>query len=47
MYRGLPSAPRGNLPNAVAIADQVLCLPIYPELAMDTVDAIARLIATP
>ncbi len=32
MYRGLPSAHRDNLPVAAAIAQQVLCLPIYPDL---------------
>jgi dTDP-4-amino-4,6-dideoxygalactose transaminase len=32
MYRGLPSAQRGNLPMAAAAADKVLCLPIYPDL---------------
>ncbi len=46
MYRELPSAPRSNLPNAANVADQVLCLPIYPDLATDTVDAIVNLIAT-
>lgn len=37
MYRGLPSAQRGNLPVAAAIADKVLCLPIYPALTDDEV----------
>jgi len=32
MYRGLPSAQRDNLPHASAIAQQVMCLPIYPNL---------------
>ena len=32
MYRGYPSARSDNLPNAKRIADQVLCLPIYPNL---------------
>jgi len=32
MYRGLPSAEQSNLPAAHKIADQVLCLPIYPAL---------------
>ena len=32
MYRGLPSAQRGNLPVAATAADRVLCLPIYPAL---------------
>lgn len=33
MYRGLPSAQRGNLPVAAGISERVLCLPIYPDLA--------------
>jgi dTDP-4-amino-4,6-dideoxygalactose transaminase len=33
MYRGLPSAHRENLPVATRVAQQVLCLPIYPALA--------------
>ena len=33
MYRDLPSAAPDNLPVANRAADQVLCLPIYPELA--------------
>ena len=32
MYRGLPSAQRSNLPIASAAAEQVLCLPIFPDL---------------
>ena len=32
MYRDLPSAAVANLPVATAMADQVLCLPIYPDL---------------
>ena len=32
MYRGLPSAAAANLPQAKRIAEQVLCLPIYPAL---------------
>ena len=32
MYRHLPSASTANLPVAHAMADQVLCLPIYPDL---------------
>ena len=32
MYRGMPSAKRGNLPAAAATAAKVLCLPIYPAL---------------
>lgn len=33
MYRGLLSAKPSNLPVAHKIADQVICLPIYPELS--------------
>ena len=33
MYRGLPSAAPANLPFAKAVSDQVLCLPIYPDLS--------------
>jgi len=35
MYRGLSSAVPENLPIAKRIADQVLCLPIYPDLTRD------------
>jgi dTDP-4-amino-4,6-dideoxygalactose transaminase len=35
MYRGLPSAAAANLPVATSIAEQVLCLPIYPDLQQD------------
>ena len=40
MYRGLPSAAHDNLPVARKIAQQVLCLPIYPGLSDDDVDRI-------
>lgn len=45
MYRGLPSAHRDNLPVAYAASQQVLCLPIYPDLALEAVDEICRFIA--
>jgi len=35
MYRGLPSARRDHLPVASKIAEQVICLPIYPNLSLD------------
>lgn len=44
MYRGLPSAQKGNLPTATEAAQQVLCLPIYPGLEMSVVDEVARTI---
>lgn len=45
MYRGLPSAAPSNLPIAKAIADRVLCLPIYPALEHDSVIRITSIIA--
>jgi dTDP-4-amino-4,6-dideoxygalactose transaminase len=45
-YRGLPSAKPAGLPVAEKIADQVICLPIYPELAEQDVLRIASLIAS-
>jgi dTDP-4-amino-4,6-dideoxygalactose transaminase len=45
MYRGLPSAHKENLPVATTAAQQVLCLPIYPDLEMTMVDEITRFIA--
>ena len=45
MYRGLPSANPERLPLAINAASQVLCLPIYPDLSLDTVETICRLIA--
>ena len=47
MYRGLPSAHRDNLPVASRIADQVLCLPMYPALRDADLDRIIRLVAKP
>lgn len=35
MYRGHTSASAANLPNATRIAQQILCLPIYPELTLE------------
>lgn len=45
MYRGLPSANRGNLPVATRVSEQVLCLPIWPGLALSDVDRIVDIIA--
>lgn len=47
MYRALPSADRAGLPVAAGAADQVLCLPIYPDLDAATVARIVRGIARP
>jgi dTDP-4-amino-4,6-dideoxygalactose transaminase len=44
MYRGLPSAAQNNLPVASKVAQQVLCLPIYPSLPDDQVDRVLELL---
>jgi dTDP-4-amino-4,6-dideoxygalactose transaminase len=45
MYRGLSSAKAENLMAARGAAEEVICLPIYPNLLDQQVDAIATLIA--
>jgi len=43
-YRGLPSAGQDNLPVATRLADEVICLPIYPGLEQEQVEMITRII---
>jgi len=45
MYRGHPSSHRDNLPTATAVAQKVLCLPIYPELESFQIDLITDMIS--
>jgi dTDP-4-amino-4,6-dideoxygalactose transaminase len=45
MYRGLPSAHRENLPVATTSAQQILCLPIYPDLDISVINEITDTIA--
>lgn len=45
MYRNMPSAARANLPVAAAMAEQVICLPMYPDLPLPQVERIADVIA--
>lgn len=45
MYRGLVSAAHANLPVARQTAEQVLCLPIYPDLTLEQVDRVVDLLA--
>jgi dTDP-4-amino-4,6-dideoxygalactose transaminase len=45
MYRGLPSSHADNLPVATAAAQQVLCLPIYPDLDLSVVAEIGKFVA--
>ncbi|MCU0906075.1 MAG: DegT/DnrJ/EryC1/StrS family aminotransferase [Rhodobacteraceae bacterium] len=44
MYRDLPSAMRERLPIAVRTADQVLCLPLYPDLDLSDQDRIIDIV---
>ena len=44
MYRGLTSAAPSNLPIARKTSEEVICLPIYPELSPDSQDKIINLI---
>lgn len=44
MYRDLPSASAGNLPVARKMAEQVLCLPIYPDLDQTAVERVIDLL---
>ena len=46
MYRGMPSAAHANLPVARKVAEQVICLPIYPGLSNEQVDSILDLIVS-
>ncbi len=43
-YRGLASAAKDNLPIANKVANEVLCLPIYPNLAFEDIERICNLI---
>jgi dTDP-4-amino-4,6-dideoxygalactose transaminase len=47
MYRGLPSAGRALLPVATRASQEILCLPIYPDLDMAIVARAIALIAHP
>lgn len=43
-YRGLPSSNPNNLLNASKITNQVICLPIYPDLENKTIEYICKII---
>ena len=43
-YKGLPSASTANLPIASQVAKEVICLPIYPELKLEDVEKICKII---
>jgi dTDP-4-amino-4,6-dideoxygalactose transaminase len=42
VYRGLESAQPGKLPVAESTTEEVLCLPIYPDLSIDEVEYITE-----
>jgi len=44
MYKNYDSASPNNLQNAIKIANQVICLPIYPELKETDIDLIVNCI---
>ena len=44
IYRNYPSATKENLPVANKTADQIICLPIYPDLSFENVDYITEII---
>jgi dTDP-4-amino-4,6-dideoxygalactose transaminase len=46
MYRGMPSAAPANLPVARKVAEQVICLPIYPGLSNEQIDSIIEIVAS-
>jgi dTDP-4-amino-4,6-dideoxygalactose transaminase len=45
MYRDLQSADQTNLARATQIADEVLCLPMYPDLDHEVISNIANIIS--
>lgn len=47
MYRELPSAAAAILPVANAVASEVLCLPMFPDLTAEEQESIATLIGEP
>lgn len=44
MYRGLESAQQGRMPVAEKVTEQVVCLPLYPELEFETIDQICKIL---
>ena len=42
-YRGLPSSKRTNLPVANSVSEKVLCLPLYSDIDINTLDLIIEL----
>ena len=47
MYRAIPSAAKSLLPHANIVSDEILCLPIYPELDFDNQNRIVGILRSP
>ncbi|MGD9638336.1 MAG: DegT/DnrJ/EryC1/StrS family aminotransferase [Alphaproteobacteria bacterium] len=43
-YKNLPSAAKGKMPVAEKIAEEVLCLPLHPNLTLEDCDKITKII---
>jgi dTDP-4-amino-4,6-dideoxygalactose transaminase len=43
-YKGLDSAQPGKMPIAEKITEQVICLPIYPDLCSNNIEEVCRII---
>ncbi len=44
-YKGLPSSKADNIPVATQVAKEIICLPIYPDLAADDITRICEIIS--
>jgi len=44
MYTEMPSARRDNLPTATVAAARILCLPIYPNLSLQEIERVVKVI---
>lgn len=45
MYKSLPGAEPTNLTTAIQVAEEVLCLPIFPDLGLEHVENVVEIIA--
>ena len=46
-YNKIASASRNNLPISEKISKEVICIPIYPDLELEIIEKIRKVIATP
>jgi dTDP-4-amino-4,6-dideoxygalactose transaminase len=45
MYKEIPSEKKAQIPTATSACQQVLCLPIYPDLSIEQINLITKVIA--